>query len=179
MKHKFLSLQLIHRPTARQLGFTFIELLLYIALFTILLFALIPFTWAGIQTGVKSMVQQEVNDHARYISERLGYEIRNASGINSVSSSVISLATSTPVTNPTVITYSAGNLTVQQGASVAANLNSTNTTITALNFTNLTASTSATKQIQYTFTLAANFSSTAQSYQDTTSIEGSAEVRSN
>src|SRR3990167_11538866 len=65
-------------------GFTLIELILYVALITIILSAIVPFAWNTVQTGVKSAVQQEVNANARYISERIKYEIRNSTGINSV-----------------------------------------------------------------------------------------------
>lgn len=160
-------------------GFTFIELLLYVALFGTMLSALVPFTWAGIQTGVKSMVQQEVNQNTRYISERIGYEIRNASGITSVSTNSATLSTFIPATNPTVITFSGGNLTITQGASPAAQLNSNNTTLSNFSFTNFSSGDSKTKHIQYKFTVSANFNSSAQTYQDSTSIEESAEVRSN
>ena len=57
-------------------GFTFIELILYVAIVTIILSALVPFAWSAIETGVKSAVKQEVNANARYLSERIKYEIR-------------------------------------------------------------------------------------------------------
>src|SRR3990167_6083350 len=103
-------------------GFTFIELILYVAIVTIILSAIVPFAWSAIETGVKSAVQQEVNANARYISERIKYEIRNSIGINSVAAASISLATSTPATNPTIIDLSLGNIRIKQGAGIAVNL---------------------------------------------------------
>lgn len=165
----------------KQRGFTFIELILYVAILTTMLVALIPFAWNIIGGGVKSATQQEVFSNARYISERLKYEIRNATGINSVSTTQISLSTATPATNPTVIGLSGENLTITQGASSAVNINSANTTISSLTFTNYTSGDTKTKHIQFVFTLNANYpaAGTRQEFNETTTVEGSAEVRSN
>src|SRR3989344_7372816 len=67
-------------------GFTLIELILYMALVSIVLTAIVPFAWNIIGGGVKSSAQQEVFSQARFVSERIKYEIRNASGITSVRS---------------------------------------------------------------------------------------------
>lgn len=162
-------------------GFTFIELILYVGILTTMLVALIPFAWNIIGGGVKSATQQEVFSNARYISERLKYEIRNATGINSVSSTQISLATATAGTNPTVINLSGGNITITQGASSAVNLNSVNTTVSSLTFTNYTSGDSKTEHIQFIFTLNANYPGAGQRHEfnESTTIEGSAEVRNN
>lgn len=160
-------------------GFTLVELILYIAIITIVLSALVPFAWNTVETGVKSAVQQEVNANARYISERIKYEIRNATGINSVAATSISLATSTPATNPTVIDLSGGNIRIKQGAGSAVNLNSANTVINSLIFTNYSSGDTKTKHIKFVMTVAASFAAARQEYQDSVVIEGSSEVRSN
>lgn len=160
-------------------GFTLIELILYIALITIVLSALVPFAWNTIETGVKSSVQQEVNANARFISERIKYEIRNATGINSVTATSISLATSTPATNPTVIDLAGGNIRIKQGVGSAININSANTVINSLTFTNYTSVDNKTKHIQFVMTVAASFAAARQEYQDSIVIDSSAEVRSN
>jgi type II secretory pathway pseudopilin PulG len=161
-------------------GFTFIELLLYLAIVTIMMTALIPFAWNIIEAGVKNSTEQEVFSNARYISEQLKYQIRNASGINSVAATQISLATSISNTNPTIIGLSGSNLTMKQGAASPINLNSQNASISALTFTNYTSGDNKTKNIQFTFTVSASYSaSKRQEYNDSTAIESSAEVRSN
>ncbi len=163
----------------KQNGFTLIELILYIALVTIILSALVPFAWSTVETGVKSSVQQEVNANARYISERTKYEIRNASGINSVSATSISLATSTPATNPTVIDLLGGNIRIKQGVGSTVNLNSENTVINSLIFTNYSSLDNKTKHIRFVMNVAASYAATRQEYQDSVVIDSSAEVRSN
>src|SRR6266576_3101806 len=98
-----------------QNGFTYLELILYIGILTIILTALIPFAWNVIEGGVKGATEREVFSQGQYVADRVIYEIRNASGINSVSSNQLSLSTANPATNPTIITMNASNITVQQG----------------------------------------------------------------
>ena len=168
-----------YKSRIKEKGFTFIELILYVAILTIILSALVPFAWNTVETGVKSAVQQEVNANTRYISERMKYEIRTATGINSVAVTSISLATSTPATNPTIIDLSAGNIRIKQGAGSTINLNSANTVINSLTFTNFTSGNLKTKHIQFVMTVAASFAAARQEYQDSVVVESSAEVRSN
>lgn len=162
-------------------GFTLIELILYVAIVTLLLSALVPFAWNIIEGGAKSATQQEVFSNARYISERIKYEIRNATGINSVSSTQISLITDNAATNPTVISSSSGMLTLKQGSGSPVALNSPNASVSAFTFTNYTSGDSATKHIQFVFTMKANYpgATNRQEFNETTTIEGSAEIRKN
>lgn len=162
-----------------QKGFTFIELILYVAILTIVLSALVPFAWNAVETGVKSAVQQEVNANTRYISERIKYEIRNATGINLLFGSILSLATATPITNPTLIYRSGGNIMIKQGAADAIAINSTNTVINSLTFTDYRSGDNKTKHVQFVMTVAAAFGAARQEYQDSVVIESSAEIRSN
>jgi len=68
----------------RNSGFTLVELILYIALVSIFLTGVIMFTWDILYGRVKSYVQEEVNQNSRFAAKRIIYEIRNASGVNSV-----------------------------------------------------------------------------------------------
>ena len=161
-------------------GFTLIELLIYMSIVSIMLTALIPFAWNIIEGGAKSATEQEVFSNARTMSERIKYEIRNATAVNSISATQISLATPYSFTNPTIISSTSGNLTIQQGAAPAAALNSSNTNLSNLAFTNFTSADNKTKNIQFIFTLKASSSATTrQEFNESTTIESDAEVRSN
>ncbi len=164
-----------------EMGFTFIELILYIAVVSIMLTALVPFAMNVIGGGVKSTSEQEVFSQARYVSERIKYEIRNATAINSVAANSISLAVSVPANNPTVIDLSGGKIRIKLGSAAAINLNSNDTKINSLTFTNYTDTvTNKTKHIQFSFVIDDNFGSARQEYDvPTMTIEGSAELRSN
>ena len=165
-------------------GFTFLELIIYIAIITVVLSSLVRFAWSAIGNSVKSTTQQEVYASARYVSERIKYEIRNANGINEGSSTfdaspgVLSLVQTAP-DNPTVIDLSAGEVRIKQGAAAAVNLNSTDTTVTSLVFTNYSSGDNKTKHIGFTMTITSNYGSVRQEYTDTVTLRSSAEVRSN
>jgi|SRR5579859_1740845 len=162
-------------------GITLIETIVYIAIVSIIMTTLIPFAWNIIEGGVKSSTEQEVFANARYISEQIKYQVRNATGINSVSATQISLATATSTTNPTVIGLSGTNMTIQQGTGGTLNLNSQNATISGVTFTSYTSADNKTKNIQFIFTVNANYSGAGarQEFNESTTIEGDAEVRSN
>ncbi len=161
-------------------GFTFIELIIYISIVTMMMTTIIPFAWNIIEGGAKSSTEQEVFSNARYISERIKYEIRNAAGINSVAATSISLIASPSANNPTVIDLSGGNIRIKQGSANAINLNSQNASISALNFTNFTSADNKTENIQFTITVNASYAATRrQEYLESTTIQGSAEVRGN
>lgn len=161
-------------------GFTFIELILYISIVTIMLSALIPFAWNVIEGGSKSSIEQEVSSQARYVSERLKYEIRNAINVNSVNipANTIDLTTSTNAT--TIIDLSGGKIRIKYGSlGTPINLNSDDTNVTNLTFINYTSIDNKTKHIGFIFTIASNYSGLRQEFKETITIRGSAEVRSN
>lgn len=160
-------------------GFTFIELLLYIFIFTLVLVGVSNFAWVIIRNTIRSSTQREIGSHSRIISERIKYEIRNAIGINSVSSTSISLSTLNNETNPTVIDLSGGNLRITQGAGPSFALNSLQTKVSNLSFINLSSPDGKTKHIQVLFTLETISESVRYEYRDQATIELSGEVRSN
>lgn len=163
----------------KQAGFTLIELILYIAIVTFVLVALTNYALSVMSTGAKSSTEQEIFSAGRYVSERIKYEIRNASGINSVAATSISLSNTDSAKNPTVIALNSGQITVKYGTSTALPINSANTSVNSLVFTNFSSGDNKTKNIRYVFTIAGNFGSNRQEYVDSTTIENTAEVRSN
>lgn len=163
----------------KESGFTLIELILYIAIVTIMMSALVPFTWGILGNSIKSTTEQEVYTQARYVSERIKQEIRNANGINSVNSPAGTIDLDTATNAITVIDLSGGKVRIKYGVGAAIPLNSTDTTISALTFTNNTSGDNKTKNISFSFTIADNYSSTRQEYIETLDIRSSAEVRSN
>ncbi len=173
-------------------GFTYIEAILYVAILSVMLSALIPFTWSIIEGGTQSATQQEVSSNARFISERIKYEIRNATGINTgggntdcaIASKVISLINSTGSLNPTVITYDAPNtrVTIKQGTTgplaTPMPLNSSDVKITSFSCSNNTSG-SLTKNISFSFQVNQAYTGTRADFKSTMTVQSSAEVRSN
>lgn len=163
-------------------GFTFIEALLYIGLVTIIMSSIIPYAWNIIEGGAKSAYQEEVVENARYISERIKYEIRNSLGINSgTGGSQIVLCQTTPCPNvptQTTIALSGTDVTiVDNGVTPAVKLNSNSVHVTNLAFTNNTSG--STENISFTMTVATSYAGTRKDFIYSTSLRSSAEVRSN
>jgi len=162
-------------------GFTYIEMLLYVAILGLMLTTMVSFSLVMIGGSAKSSTSEEVSGNARFISEKILYEIRNASDVTSYSSSSITLCTSfpgSPCTSTSVISFTGGNVTINKGAGTI-NLNSTNTSITNFAFTDYRSADTKTKHIGFSFTANANFGSTRQEYTKAIPVEGSGELRSN
>jgi len=62
-------------------GFTLIELMVYIAIISIILVASINFMWQIMNTRTKSQVTQEAQQNARFAMERMVIEIRGAEDV--------------------------------------------------------------------------------------------------
>jgi type II secretory pathway pseudopilin PulG len=160
-------------------GFTLIELLLYITIVSFMVVTLIPLAWNVIEGQAKVAVEEEVYANGRNVSQRIKQEIRNATGINSVTATSISLAVSDGSKNPTIIDLSGGKVRIKWGAATAVNLNSDDTVVSGLTFTDYTSVDNKTKHIGFVFTISDNLSATRQEYQESVAFRSSAEMRSN
>lgn len=164
-------------------GFTYIEILIYIVLSAFVISSLIGFGLNIVYSRVKSQVEEEVNQNIRLAERRIDYEIRNASGINSVTASSISLSNSDATRNPTVIDVNSGKIRIGYGASgscpaaTPCTLTDNKVAITSLVFVNLTSGGATTKNIQYSVT--AKSSGNTQDYIYLKTYESTSEIRSN
>ena len=159
-------------------AFTFVELILYVGIVAVIISAIIPLSWAVIEGGAESGVQQEVWSSARFMAEKIKWEIRNASGINSVTANAISLGNFTPADNPTIITFTYPNVTVKKGAAAAVRINPEGVRVGTLVFTNFSSGDGKSKHIQYYLKVESAGTSLRQEYQQSLIIDSSAEVRS-
>lgn len=177
------------RHTVRK-GFTFIEVIIYIAIVVIMLSALIPFAWNVIGLGVKSNTQQEVYTQTRFVSERLKYEIRNSNGIDNPSDFDVDLVSDTSkkvslsqVDSHESVVFSVldGKVLMKRGSSDAVALQSNDTKVTQLVFTNYSSDDGTTKNISFTMTIEANYpyAGGRQEYQERVTLESGSEMRNN
>lgn len=120
-----------------QKGTTLIELLLYLALFSIILVVVVDLLFTSGQLKMESESQNSLQQDANLISKRLNYEVHSAtsSATPSSSSLVLNVASETHT-----FSLSSGNLVFQKivgPSTINANLNSNLTTINSISFTNL------------------------------------------
>lgn len=172
-----------------QYGFTFIELILYVSIVTLMLTSLIPFAWNIIGGSAKSITQEEVFSQGRFISERLKYEIRNAADIDSANSDFdvniaenttkkLTLLQSPPINSSRISVAANGRLQFQQGADPPVELSSQDVIITDLTFSNYSSSDGKSKHVGFTITVATT-NNTRQEYAENITIKSSAEIRNN
>jgi len=170
-------------------SFTLIEVLLYIAIVTVIMSAFVLFAWNAIILGAKNNTQQELYAQGRIVSERILTEIRNANDLNTGTSNFdvdlvmnstyqLSLNSDSP-NNPTIFSVSSGILMIKLGASAAVPLHSSTIKVTSLIFSNYSSGDGKTKNIKYILTFIPSSSSASQTYKGTVTLESSAEIRSN
>lgn len=156
-------------------GFTLVELILYLAIVSVIFSALVPFAWNVIEGGVKSGVEQEVTNNAWFIMEKIKGKIRNAPDILSVSSDSITLLNPNGPNTIIDIDLPSGNVRLKEGTTI--NLNSADTTVTSLIFTDLRSGDGKTKQIQIEMTISSALNQTRSEYIESVSLRSGVEVR--
>ncbi len=165
-------------------GFTLIELILYVALVSMIFATLVPFAWRIIEGGVKIGVEQEVYSQARYLSQRIKKEIREASSVSVCSTSELYLIN--PVlANSIRFCYLGGgtnSVTFNQGNPPApcagtTRLHSIDTSVTATTFCS-DYSGANTSNVQVNFTVSSNYpSSTRKEYVESLTVQVTGETR--
>lgn len=163
-------------------GFTLIELILYVALVSMIFATLVPFAWNIINGGVKVGVEQEVYSQARYLSERIKKEIRDAASVSVCSSSELYLINPVAANSirfcyaPNVITFNQGNPPAACPGAPANRLHSADTSVVAFNCTDYTGTN--TDNVQVNFTIESNYSSaTRKEYFESLIVQLTGETR--
>ncbi len=170
--------------TNSEKGFTLIELILYVALVGIFITSVVMFAWDIIHSGNKSRTEQQVIYATRAIAKRVAFEVRNASAINSVSASSISLANSDSARNPTVIDLSGGRVRIGWGASGGCPttspcfLSSNEVTVQSLIFTDYSNAGNTTDNVRFEVAVKSNAAGVGKDWFYVDYATGSAEVRS-
>ncbi len=127
-------------------GLTLLETIVYMALVSIVVLAFVSFALDVVGTAQKARVQQEVQQNARFVVERINHEIRSASSLNAGSSTfdshpgVLFLATDDVLTNPIVFDVSGGVLRISEAGGAAQDLTSSKMTVSNFVITNLSVS---------------------------------------
>jgi len=63
-------------------GFTLIEVIVYVAILSIILFFIGGFIFNGINSSSKIQAWQEVNDNGRFITNKILESIQSSQGVN-------------------------------------------------------------------------------------------------
>lgn len=122
-------------------GFTLIEFLIYIAIVGTVLLATGAIGFNVLFGKAKLMAIEEVSQNARFTMERIAMSVRNAETIQSpvpgASDSVLALKMADKTKNPTSFVLSNGSLQIKEGPGAFVSLTSSETMVTALQFSNI------------------------------------------
>lgn len=131
-------------------GFSLIELILYIAIVSIFLLGLTNFIWDIIYGRQKAQAQQAVEQSARIIIGRLGYEIRRATDFTIINSNQVQ------ITNPSgtsLVTLNGNTLQLTLPNSTSYDLSSNQVLVQQLVFTDLSSQDKQSKQLKIELSL--------------------------
>ncbi len=139
MRNKFKKQKIIKVLSNKQ-GFTLVELLLYMGIFSILVVALFQLFTSIIDTQIESQSFSSVFSDGQYVLNRFRYDMQRAKSIITPSSPGEQGTTAKISIDNAAYTYSLvnGNLVLtNEMASTTGQLNSIDTTVSNLNFTRL------------------------------------------
>jgi Tfp pilus assembly protein PilW len=134
---KILNTKYKIQNTESQKGFTIVELLLYMGIFSMLLVVLLQLFSTILSSHAESQATSSVDQDGAYLLARLAYDIHKASGITSGSNCTWPIVPSCQLALSNGISYQitpAGNLTINGAVDP---LNSVETKITNMQFTTL------------------------------------------
>jgi Tfp pilus assembly protein PilW len=138
-------------------GFTLIEMLLYVALVSMLLIAITGFFGLSADARVKNQTIAEVDQQGTQVMDYITQTIRNASSISApaigTSASSLTAVVPTASLSPTVISLNGTALQTVEGSASAVPLTSSRVQVSSLTFKNLARSgTNANLQISFVIT---------------------------
>ncbi|OGI61052.1 hypothetical protein A2814_02235 [Candidatus Nomurabacteria bacterium RIFCSPHIGHO2_01_FULL_38_19] len=120
-------------------GYTLIETLFYITLFLIFTLAVINSLITMSKAFKEIMIQADLVQFST-VMERISREIRQAYGINSISASSLEVSTKDELGNNKTVKFllSGSDVQLLENSVLTGNLNTPNTQITTLSFTEIT-----------------------------------------
>ncbi len=130
---------------AGKAGFTLIEILLYSAIFMIVIGAMMLFAYSMLSSAGRSDATLEVSDNTRFLIQKFQRTIQGATTVNSpavgVTSTTLSVNTASASSNPNVFDLSDGAVRLKMAPSSPLPLTNSLVTVSSLSFTNFKFST--------------------------------------
>ncbi len=134
-------------------GFTLVELVVVISLFTVIGGLAIGFFISTITGRAKAQARIETQEHARFAMHRMAYEIRRAQGIELTSDFGVNLATTSGATLDLDMADAARDPTTFDVAGSAVELTSDDVSVTSLTFDDRSSPNGRSTNIKMTLTV--------------------------
>jgi Tfp pilus assembly protein PilE len=164
-----------------QKGFTLFELILYVAVSSLVLMSLSTFLTFLLSARVKSQVITEVNQQGAYAMYLITETVTNSQSITFPSAGTqlasSSLVTRNATLNPTVFFVSSSTLYMQEASKPKVALTNSRVDVSSLSFDNSTSAGSSEKMMRVSFTITYKNPSGRGEYEYTKSFNGSATIR--
>lgn len=149
--------RLRHQQITERPGFTLVELLIYVAVFSVLVGGLATFVTSMQAARLRSQTVFEVQDQGENALRMMTQAVRNGTAITTpavgANGATLSLTTPDGATSPTTFSLSNGVLQISEGAGGPIALTNNQVTISQLIVTNVShPSTPGVVQIQFTVT---------------------------
>ncbi|OIO47739.1 MAG: hypothetical protein COS76_00215 [Candidatus Portnoybacteria bacterium CG06_land_8_20_14_3_00_39_12] len=130
-------------------GFSIIELIIYLAIFSLLALALSSVFWQVLQNNNRQLAITELMANANLISHQIELNVKNAQSINQPASpgqtaNQLSLAMADSSINPTIFNLQDQKINLSQGANPSQPLTSDRIRVVNFTTTNLTSSATST-----------------------------------
>ena len=172
-----------HQKTSKKFfgaGFTLVETLVYVAIFTMFVSSLVAFSGSMSRSRAHNQMMLEVNDQGANVMKVITASIRNAHSINSPtiasSASNLSIVTESPSTSPTVFSENSGVLYITEGSSSPVALTNNKVVLSGLLFSNFSR-VDTPDIIKVSFTLASSNTSSNSAGTYSFTFNGSASLR--
>jgi prepilin-type N-terminal cleavage/methylation domain-containing protein len=122
-------------------GFTLIEVLLYMAVSSVIIFTLASVLYILTPAQAKNRTVIEVEEQGLFVTQEIIKRIREAEGVTApsagVSAATLTLDTASTSTDPVVFTLSSGVLQLEEAGGGAVSLTNDRVTVSGLSFSNL------------------------------------------
>ncbi|HYD90095.1 MAG TPA: type II secretion system protein [Flavobacterium sp.] len=163
----------LHAKKKRKKGYAMLELLFYIAIFSVLSVALTEAVITMTKSFRETSIQREFTQSAG-IMERMSREIKSARGINSISSSSLTLDATDEAGEDKTVTFSlsGGSVQVTENGTLIGNLNSENTEVTGLVFTEITTAEGKAVRVSLSIRVNADTQNRVQDFHNTLVLRG-------
>jgi type II secretory pathway pseudopilin PulG len=140
-----------------QRGFTLVEMILYVAVCSILLVTISVFLSFLLGARVRSQAITEVNQQGFQVMSLITQTIRNGRSIQTpstgVSSSTLSLTTGNALLNPTLFYISSTTMKIKEGSQQAVSLTNGRVKVSGLLFQNVSSGSSTEKIMRISYTI--------------------------
>ena len=125
-------------------GFTLVEILLYFAIISVILFAIMSFSLQILDLAQKSTNLKEIQTNMDYIGNKITYTIKSAESVDAVNSTFdndtgkLSLITTDPSDSPTSFYVQNEEIFIKQGSASAVKVSSDLISCPQLRFSRIT-----------------------------------------